>query len=295
PAYHPRQRTETPIDTYVRSKDPDALIASAAADLTPVSDDRPYFFNFVRWTELGRAADTLDAEVTVTQGNPLFLLGQLGLALLAGLLVLGAPLLLGGRAKPPGDEPRGRAPVAASALYFSAVGAGFIAAEVALMQKLVLMLGHPLYSVTVTLASMLLATGIGAYLSRNRFAAPTRAIWWIPLGLALSLGALSLFDAELVRAVAPLSTATRFAIAAAIVAPVGLAVGVPFSHGLSLLEQSAPRLVPWAWATNAVATVVGSVLTVIVSMNFGFRSVFLVSVLLYALAAAAARGLRRGE
>lgn len=163
------------------------------------------------------------------------------------------------------------------------------------MQKLVLLLGHPLYSVTVTLASMLLATGLGAYLSRRRFAAPTRAIWGIPVVLAISLGTLSLFDTELVRAAAPLPDAIRFAIAALIVFPVGLAVGVPFSHGLALLDRSAPRLVPWAWATNAVSTVVGSIGTVIVSMNFGFRAVFLASVLLYVLAAWSAARLGAGR
>ncbi len=295
PSYHPRQDTGTAIEAYVRAEDPDAFIRNAVADLRPVTDDRPYFFNFLRWTDFGRARDTLDADVTVTQGNPLFLFGQLGLALLAGLMVLGVPLYIGRRharaeaadGKAPQTTPNARP----AALYFGAVGAGFIAAEVGLMQKLVLMLGHPLYSVTVTLAAMLLATGAGAYLSRRAFARPTAAIWGVPVVLAVALGVLSLFDAELVRAVAPLPTLARFLVAAAVVTPIGLAVGVPFSHGLAVLEQHSPRLVPWAWATNAVATVVGSIATVIVSMNFGFRAVFLVAVLLYIVAAATARRL----
>ncbi len=276
-AYHPRLDLGGAVEAFIRAPDPAQLVADAPVDLRPVTDDRPYFFNFLRWSDLGHARETLDAAITVTQGNPLFLFGQLGLALLAGGLVLGLPLALARR--------RAAEPLGGAAVYFAAVGAGFIAAEVALIQKLVLLLGHPLYSVTVTLAAMLLTTGLGAYLSRHRFSAPTRAILWIPALLALAFGGLSFFDSALVRAVAPLAAPVRFFIAATVVAPIGLTVGVPFAHGLAVLERSAPRLVPWAWATNAVATVAGSIATVIVSMNFGFRAVFAVAVMLYALAA----------
>lgn len=284
-AYHPRLALGGSVEAFIRAENPAQLVADAPVDLRPVTDDRPYFFNFLRWSDLAHARETLDAAITVTQGNPLFLFGQLGLALLAGSVLLGVPLVVTRRGHKAASAPL---PVAASALYFGAVGAGFIAAEVALMQKLVLMLGHPLYSVTVTLAAMLLATGLGAYLSRARFAVPTRAIWCVPLALGLALGLFAAFDAQLVRAVAPFPTVVRCLVAALVVTPIGLAVGVPFAHGLALLEKSAPRLLPWAWATNALATVVGSIATVIVSMNFGFRAVFAVSVALYVLAAAAA-------
>lgn len=278
-AYHPRLVLGNTVETFIRSDDPDRLLAEAPVNLTPVTDDKPYFFNYTRWTDLGRAKATIDSEMTVSQGNPLFLFGQLGLALLASLVLLGVPLLIARRGA---AKSHSIVPVAA---YFGAIGAGFIGVEVALMQKLVLMVGHPLYSVTVTLASMLLATGLGSYLSRKRFDAPTRAIWIVPIGLALLLGTLSVFDHSLVRWAAPFPDALRFLLAAAVVAPIGLLVGIPFAHGLRLIERTDDRMVPWAWAANAVATVVGSIATVIVSMNFGFRAVFVVATLLYVLAA----------
>lgn len=290
-AYHPRMGLGNAVEAFIRSPDPAALLASAKVNLDPVSDDKPYFFNFTRWSDLGRASETLDSEITVSQGNPLFLFGQLGLALVASLLLLGVPLALA-RLTGPSGASSGISiwPVAG---YFAAVGAGFIGVEVALMQKLVLMVGHPLYSVTVTLASMLLATGLGSYLSRRRFDGPTRAIWVVPVGLALLLGLLSLFDHSLVRWGAPFPAAVRFALAAGIVAPIGLLVGIPFAHGLRLVERLDDRLIPWAWAANAVATVVGSIATVIVSMNFGFRAVFLVATLLYVIAALCTPRLQR--
>ncbi len=278
-AYHPRLTLGNNVEAFIRSEDPAKLMAESRVNLDPVTDDKPYFFNFTRWSDLGRAKDSLDSEITVSQGNPLFLFGQLGLALLASVVLLGIPLLLARRGAP---KTTSIWPVAG---YFGAIGAGFIGVEVALMQKLVLMVGHPLYSVTVTLASMLLATGLGSYLSRKRFDAPTRAIWLVPVGLAIFLGTLSAFDHSLVRWAAPFPNAVRFAVAAGVVAPIGLLVGIPFAHGLRLIERTDDRMVPWAWAANAVATVVGSIATVIVSMNFGFRAVFVVATLLYVLAA----------
>ena len=51
--------------------------------------------------------------------------------------------------------------------YFGLLGAGFMLVEVALLQRFVLLLGHPVYSLTVTLFSLLLGTGLGSYLSRR--------------------------------------------------------------------------------------------------------------------------------
>ena len=61
--------------------------------------------------------------------------------------------------------------------YFACLGAGFMLIEVALLQRFVLLLGHPVYSLTVTLFSLLLGTGIGSLLSRHvtgRGRAPNR-------------------------------------------------------------------------------------------------------------------------
>ena len=51
--------------------------------------------------------------------------------------------------------------------YFGMLGAGFMLIEVALLQRFVLLLGHPVYSLTVTLFSVLLGTGIGSIVSRR--------------------------------------------------------------------------------------------------------------------------------
>ena len=80
------------------------------------------------------------------------------------------------------------------------------------------------------------------------------------------------------------SQAVRLALGALVVAPFGLVLGVPFAHGIALLERRAPSLVPWAWAINAAGTVVGSIATAIASMELGFPLVLLAGVACYVLA-----------
>ncbi|MEM1450999.1 MAG: hypothetical protein AAGI22_17905, partial [Planctomycetota bacterium] len=287
-AVHPRRAVGGPLQAFVRSDDPDAILAAAPFDLFPVSDDRPYFFHFHRWNDLGRARADLDTPMVVTQGNPLFLLGQLVLGVALALLLLVPTLRFASRAE---SGARRRALPAFG--YFGSIGAGYIVLQVALLQKLVLLLGHPLHSLTVTLFVMLLATGAGAFLSRGAFSAdaPARRLWWIPLGLAVWLGAFAFASEDLTRWAVPLPALARFAVAGAVVAPVGLLLGVPFAHGIASLERRWPAIVPWAWAANAATTVVGSIVAVIVSINFGFEAVFAVGVALYALAASSVKGL----
>jgi spermidine synthase len=288
-AYHPRIGTGSSLEAFIRSDDKASIIAGAEALITPATDDRPYFFNFHRWNAFGVASRDLDADAVVTQGNPVFLLAQLVAGVLAGALLLLFPLWLrrGKRA-----EPLARGALSSTLIYFIALGLGFITIEVTLMQVLVLLVGHPLYSISVTLFAMLLATGIGAAVSK-KFLAAGRSFTIVPVAL-LILAALQFVSGDaLVRAGASAPTFVRFLMAAAIVAPFGLVLGIPMAHGLRKLEASTPELVPLAWATNAFATVVGSIGTVMLSMYLGFDLTLALGAAAYVLAALAERGLGR--
>lgn len=279
-AVHPREDLGGALEAFVRTSDRAAFIEGATSDIRPVSDDRPYFFHFDRWRDWKDLWTRIDQPEVVTQGNPLFLLMQLGLSIVAALLLVVIPLLLV-EGLPAG---LGKGGSLAALTYFASVGFGFIALEVALIQKLVLMLGHPIYSISVSLAGLLFAMAIGAWVSERWFGAPTRARFLIPVLLAVILAALSAFDSELVRAASPLPLLGRVTVALALLIPIGVLLGVPLSHGIRLLEERAPGWTAWAWATNAVFTVTGSIGTVILSMNFGFRFVFVVAIAAYVLA-----------
>src|SRR5207253_9590597 len=130
--------------------------ASYPLDESPTTDDRPFFFHTTRLRDQMQVA----FGRSMLFGNGLSALMTLMAisALLVIVFVIG-PLLIGG------DRPR--AGWGAWLAYFGALGAGFMLLEVALLQRFVLLLGHPVYSLTVTLFSLLLGTGLGAAVSRR--------------------------------------------------------------------------------------------------------------------------------
>ena len=267
-----------PVRRFLATTDKQAFIRDYPRNITPTTDDLPYFFNFTRWDTPSDQAKELLAEATlVSQGNPLFLWGQLGFSTLVALLLIVLPLVFRRAAA------RGRH-VARFLVYFTGIGAGFIFIEIALIQKLTLLLGQPLYSIVVTLFSILVFTGLGSFLSARWLRGGSGRVRAIPAGIAVVTVLIVLFGSTIVDGVIGQGFAVRAGVAAAMVAPVALLLGMPFAHGIGLLNRINPQFVPWAWAVNGSATVVGSVLTVVVSMNFGFHCVLLIAAGIYAVA-----------
>ena len=276
PVYVPGYRTGNAVEKFVKAQDKAAFIASYPRDISPTTDDRPYFFNFARWSDPLRSRELAAEPPHVSQGNPFLILAQLGVAVGLSVLLIAAPLL-----RLPGARPA----FAGRFLgYFAGVGLGFIMIEIGMMQKLTVFLGHPIYSITVTLASVLFFAGLGSLVSEGWFrAAPGRAAW-VPAGLALCVGAFLLAWPTLVGALVGLPLAARIGLAIAILAPVSGLLGVPFAYGIGRLREQSPGILPWAWAVNGCASVVGSILTVILSMTLGFAATLALAVGIYALA-----------
>ncbi len=276
PVYLPGYRTGNAVEEFVKAEDKAAFIDAYPRDISPTSDDRPYFFNFARWSDPWRSRELATEPPHVSQGNPFLILAQLGLALLLSVLLIAAPLW-----RLPGARHAG---AGRFLVYFAGVGLGFIMIEIGMMQKLTVFLGHPIYSITVTLASLLFFAGLGSLVSEGWFrAAPGRAAW-LPAGLALFVGAFLFAWPALFAALVGLPLAARIALAVAILAPLGLLLGVPFAYGIRRLRETAPEIVPWAWAVNGCTSVVGSIATVILSMTLGFAATLAIAAGIYALA-----------
>ena len=144
------------------------------------------------------------------------------------------------------------------------------------VQRFVLLLGHPVYSLTVTLFSLLLGTGLGAAWSR-RFPDPgLRRTGAIALAVIPLLGCVIIVVVTpLVAWAIPFARATRMAIAAATLIPLGVALGLPMPTGLRLLSAKAPQMIPWAWGINGALSVVGATLAIFIAMNWGFNTTLL--------------------
>lgn len=170
--------------------------------------------------------------------------------------------------------------------YFSALGAGFMLLEVALLQRFVLLLGHPVYSLTVTLFSLLLGTGLGSLFSRRidnarvKRATFTALLVVVLVGLAAAAGLAPIID----RAV-PWSLAVRIGFAAALLMPLGVLLGMALPGGMRLLARARPELVAWGWGMNGALSVVGATLAVFIAMNWGFSVTLLTGSAVYLVAA----------
>jgi spermidine synthase len=261
-------------------------------DVTPITDDGPYFWNFARPSnvirDMGESLDpieTLDPESGIGERVLLLLLAIAAVFALA-FLILPFLAIRGDWKQLP------RKPV--SALYFACLGMGFLFFEITLIQRLTLFLGYPTYSLTVTLASVLIFTGVGALLSEK----VVHRGWTVGLWLLGALAILTVFYEiglpELVDATFGLSLALRVVIAFLIMAPLGLCLGMFMPLGLGAVGRMTTlsrEYVAWGWAVNGFASVMGSVLTTLLSMTFGFRVVMAIAFCVYVVAVIALRSL----
>lgn len=286
-SYFPGKRLGGVVEALVVEPDKRAFQASAPSRIDPVGDDRPFFFHFTRFTDWASAKELIHAPASQVQGNPLFMVVQLGFAVLMSALLLGLPLL--GKKK----RPKGQGPRLATLGYFLSLGLGFIFIEVTLMQELVLIVGHPVFSIVITLTAILIATGIGSLVSARWFGHAQAPFWLVPAALLLLVSGWNEMGPEIVRFAGHLPSGLRLLVGGLVVVPFGLVLGVPFSHGIALLSKSSPELVPWAWAINAAGTVIGAVLAAIASMELGFSNVLLAGAACYVVALWAQQGLNR--
>ena len=255
----------------IQSNDPKRFASRYPYDVSPVTDNAPFFFFTLKFDQLLHPKSLMQAiDWKVNLG--VAVLGMvLAISLLAVLAFLVLPLAMGGR----GQQAR---PV--RLLYFIAVGLGYILVEIAFIQRFVLFLGHPVYALTVVVFLLLLSSGAGSMVSRS-WLAETNRIW---LPLLLTAAVLLLYVAVLpglLGRLVGLPFPAKLLVSAALLVPLGFAMGMPFPTGLRALaggrsseptaDASSGNLVEWAWAMNAASSVLGSVLAIIIAIQFGLN------------------------
>ncbi len=169
---------------------------------------------------------------------------------------------------------------------------GYVLVEVYLIHSFSMFLGHQTYSLSVVLASLLVATGAGAALGGRVLPEPKRRAL---VGAVSALGAatvVALLVGPTLNAAWDQSLPVRAIIAIAFVAPLGFALGQPFVGALAFLREHYPERVPWCIGINGFASVIASTAIVPLSMAAGYSGVLAFGMVLYALAACSALLLR---
>jgi hypothetical protein len=291
PVYLPDENIADPFTALLRSNDPAGFERRYEFDITPVDDNRPFFFYTVQprdiW-EFLKHASRLSADYKINRAVPL-LFGLLFVSLLATAVILALPRVLLGARLP-------RDPGVLRFLgYFLFVGVGYILIQVALVQKFVLFLGHPTYALTVIIFSMLLASGVGSWFSRRVVAGSDARLERVLAFVAVLVAILAFSVSSLLGVLVGLPMPVKFLISAALIVPSGFLMGMPFPTGLARLERRHKTSVRWAWSLNAAASVLGSVGAIVLAIYLGLRETLLLGGAMYLLALVTVRVTRERE
>jgi hypothetical protein len=268
--------------TVLLGPDRDQFIEDYKFYVAPATDDRPYFFRFFKWKLLPELwAVRAQGGLTQTDTGYLVVLATLAQSAVASLVLILLPLSIL-RPTPRRHHTMARWRIA---VYFMALGFGFIFIEIAFIQRFTLFLGHPLAAVAVVLAAFLVFAGFGSSLSQRFSERRRQAVAIAATGIVGIAGLYLIALPFIFSGLIALPLLAKVAIATCLIAPLGVAMGLPFPLGLGQVAVEAPRLVPWAWGINGCASVMGAVLASILAMHFGFAIVVCLALALYAAAA----------
>lgn len=251
---------------------PQSTIRSYDFRLEPTTDDRPYFFHFFRWSQSSQVLATMGMLWQPFGGSGYFVI----VAMLALMLLLSTPLVLFPWLSIRRDPER-TLPSYRVWLYFGGLGAGFMLVEIPLILRMNLLLDYPILAFGLVLFTLLLASGMGSFLSRR-----------IPLrkALALLLGFLLLnifLLPTIVRHGLTLSLDMRMVVTILWLAPTGFLMGIPFAAGMRVIEAQTPGIIPWAWAINGATSGISGVLASLGLMDLGFQITLGIGALCYTI------------
>jgi len=238
------------------------LIDAVPVDISPVSDDRPFFYK---------------SEPGIPKAITTLFWG----AVLLTVVIVVAPMVIQ-RITNVQSEVVIKLPWWPIGLLFVGLGVGFMLVEVALFQKLVLYIGHPTFALSLLLFSLLLGTGMGSLMSsRVQNQRLTTGVWVSAAIAAASVVIVTILLESTFKAT--LSSAIETPVMPALLLIVqGLALGAPFPLSMRLLKQmKRQRDIPWAWAVNGAASVIGSVLAIMVAMKIGYTMALFFGALVY--------------
>jgi len=252
-------------------------------DVTPPTDDRPFFNHFFKWSQARQLLSEIGKTWQPFGGAGYFvILGLLGITMILSLVMIILPVFVvkfgkGEKASRIPGESRLRT---LHLIYFGAIGLAYFLVEIPLFQRYILYLGHPAYALTAVLFALLFFSGLGSRWSHK-----------IPLKYGLSLLCILLLCTPVILPYIfnltmgfPLSM--RVLITAISIAPIGFLMGIPFPSGITWFfsEKRDSISIPWVWAINGTASVISSVAAALFVLSFGFNRILLIGALCYGIA-----------
>jgi hypothetical protein len=232
----------------------------------PVTDDNPYFLSFEK---------PLPGVVEV--------LLYVSVGIVAIFLLVPFAWMKRRREEEVGTK-RSEIGIATMIPYFAALGMGFILIELALLQKLILLMGNPTMTFALLLFTLLISSGAGSLLSARIAKNNMKNLVFIIGGIA-GLGILYfLFLPPIIYSTIAEPIEAKAAVSIAILAPIGFLMGMPLPTGMRLLKVHRPDYIPWMWAVNGAFSVLGAVLAIALGIMYGSSLAMILGILIYLVA-----------
>src|SRR5919199_4276066 len=234
----------------------------------PVTDDNPYFLSFEK--PLPRAVEVL-------------LYASFGIVALFLLVPFAWMKQRGKEEEVPGIN-KSEIGTATVIPYFAALGMGFILIELALLQKLILLMGNPTMTFALLLFTLLISSGAGSLLSSRIAKNNMKNLVFVIAGITALGISYTLFLPSIIYSTIAQPFELKAAVSIAVLAPIGFLMGMPLPTGVRLLKVHRPDYIPWMWAINGAFSVLGAVLAIALGIMYGSSRAMMLGILVYLIA-----------
>jgi SAM-dependent methyltransferase len=264
---------DTVTSTLLSGNTDAAFFASLPQNISPSTDDNPFFFYTGRFGDL--VSKPLSA-VTINNAAISMTLMLIVTAICAFLYYIAGPFVRLARRMP-------LSVLTPPVTYFCAIGMGFMLIEISQMQRLMVFLGHPVYGLSVVLFTILLFSGIGSTTVGARLPRPGEVIARVVALLATLVvaGALTPLLTTWARSEA---TDVRILLSVLLLAPPAFCMGMMFPLGLSIWRRHS-ELLPFFWSANGITSMLASVLGMALSIEFGIARTYELGACFYVVCA----------
>lgn len=278
----PEQALDDNFKKLLSDQNTNQFLASLPIDVSPPTDDKPFFFQMLRIRDafMGKSFDQGNNTFNLNALKILVYLLEIIITLI--ILILFVPLIFFKRQQSWRGSRR-------FMVFFISIGLGFMLIEISQMQRFIILLGQPTYSLAVSLTGLLAGSGLGSF-AAHKLNNLNKKNLFIAVGLSLLL--IIFIFGQLTPGIIDhyqySSLAARVLVALLIFLPLGFFMGTAFPIGMHLVKMKkiTSDLAPWLWALNGAASVLASVLAVIIAISQGISLTYWLGFICYLVAIA---------
>jgi SAM-dependent methyltransferase len=260
---------DTVTSTLMSGKADAAFFASLPENITPSTDDNPFFFYTARFGDLAAKPSSVLSNNNAAVSMTLLLIV---IALCACAYYIITPFVRLARRMP-------LSTLTPPVTYFCAIGMGFMLIEISQMQRLMVFLGHPVYGLGVVLFTILLFSGVGSTTVGTQSPRPSAVIARV-VALLATLVVAGLLTPLFTTWARSETTDMRILLSVLLLAPPAFCMGMMFPLGLSIWRRHS-ELLPFFWSANGIASMFASILGMALSIEFGIAKTYALGVCFY--------------